>query len=1412
MVCRPAAVQAREQYLPPPFGPGLNRRPHGGQISHLRRPSSEHFFEQNRFRLPFDRLKIFADRAAKSVPQFSHFSVTIIRQSYRVTVVVEVALLSARITADTRELETGIASANKSVLSFGQSMQQGLGIGLGFNALQAVISGVGAAFGALKSSAIDFNQTLDGAAASMSRFFDNTTSLNNSIAYLNQLAAKTPFAFEGLLTAQQRIIGSARSADELKQNMDAVAVAAANTGRVSTANMERISLALGQMQTKGHLAGGEMLQLTEAGVNMGEMLAKHFGVSTAAIQKMTEEGKISSQDVWATLRENAADPRNREALEKMSKTWEGAWSTISDVGKSTIAGVFRPFFDLLTEGAVAIANFVQSATFQVWAQVVTNAFSAAASAVRSFLSFLAPVGDMIASSFQSLGLGGIVLDEVKDATPDLKAAGGNAMAAVGDGMKTGMASAKGAVDGLADEIRGVSKVIADLSFEHTGLKNSIDDVKQAYEDQLKPLKDQLELIQHKSEASQKEQELQFKLADIELRRAQVAAMGDPVKRAELTRQLALIQEKEKELGIEDSIAQVKRDKEKLADDGKKATLEDLQYKRQLQALDEDGKKYKLEDLRYSRELQALEEKLASQRKNHGDTEGLVSQIKELKLQRDITLEKRKDDAAANAEKRKELELRHQMALDQRKTDAEEAERKRKALDLKGEELGVQKDLSSLTDKGKLAEIAGQKELLTQQKESYEVTKATADIETEKAKADILGQIKAINDEEEARLRPMQDQLKEIERQKQAQEEIKKGLELQKADLQDVVAGYKEAAKAAKESAANQAIPGAPKGGISFDLDPTSAANQAKIKQAAAAFGGGIRDAISGWLADHPITLATLSDWTNAFLDWARVAESQLLKQLSGMIGSVVGWIEDNAGPIGNELYAWALAFIQWVPDAGVKLLTRLLEMRLDLEKWIAQATTFIDGKLLDWATAFVAWVRPKVPELLGALGDMLSALVEWVGTSLGTILDSLGEWAVAFVDWVGPKIPPLLEELGGLLVAVVDWLANIGLPGLTTKLLDWGAALFEWIGPRIPKVLEQLGLWALAIEKWLVFTALPSIVIQLGKWGLAFAQWVNDLLSVSNPNNLQSRLLLIFLAIGKWVDEVIVDLVGVAARLGEAMLNGIQEGLTNKWGDLKDWITENIGKKLPEEMQQLLGIHSPSTVFHDIGENLVLGLISGMQSKKDELIKAATSVFSFGDIGGDVPGDLDDWLNAAIKVTGVGKDWLPGLRWLAMHESTGRPHAVNKEAVSTGEHASGLMQTIPSTFAAYRNRDLPNDIFNPVANAAAAIEYIKKRYGTVQNVIEGWRDRGGYAKGGVLPEDVTAVSAAGNMYRLHGGEGIFNPEQMARLAPVGTGGGSVTVNVVVQGNALSSKEEIATAVVIGLQHAQRTGRTKVSVI
>lgn len=76
---------------------------------------------------------------------------------------------------------------------------------------------------------------------------------------------------------------------------------------------------------------------------------------------------------------------------------------------------------------------------------------------------------------------------------------------------------------------------------------------------------------------------------------------------------------------------------------------------------------------------------------------------------------------------------------------------------------------------------------------------------------------------------------------------------------------------------------------------------------------------------------------------------------------------------------------------------------------------------------------------------------------------------------------------------------------------------------------------------------------------------------------------------------------------------------------------------------------------------------------------------------------------------------------LAMEESGGDPNAQNPSG------ASGLMQMMPETFAAYEV-DTSDDIWNPVDNAGASLRYQKDRYGYVV-------EHAPYTAGGIATQD-----------------------------------------------------------------------------
>ncbi|MEK5502981.1 phage tail tape measure protein [Bacillus sp. FSL M8-0168] len=174
---------------------------------------------------------------------------------------------------------------------------------------------------------------------------------------------------------------------------------------------------------------------------------------------------------------------------------------------------------------------------------------------------------------------------------------------------------------------------------------------------------------------------------------------------------------------------------------------------------------------------------------------------------------------------------------------------------------------------------------------------------------------------------------------------------------------------------------------------------------------------------------------------------------------------------------------------------------------------------------------------------------------------------------------------------------------------------------------------------------------------------------------------------------------------------------------IPSWFTKNSG--------------SPLKAIGNLASKAIQPLIDSMGS----LITGASE---------KVSGSVKSWVAQAIEIAKVPASWASGLMTIAMKESGGNPNAINRwdSNAKAGHPSQGLMQTIPSTFNAYK---FPghNNILNPVDNILAAINYIKARYGDISK-HPGLRSmaRGGgyvgYAAGGVSPGAGGAKLAALN--------------------------------------------------------------------
>lgn len=194
---------------------------------------------------------------------------------------------------------------------------------------------------------------------------------------------------------------------------------------------------------------------------------------------------------------------------------------------------------------------------------------------------------------------------------------------------------------------------------------------------------------------------------------------------------------------------------------------------------------------------------------------------------------------------------------------------------------------------------------------------------------------------------------------------------------------------------------------------------------------------------------------------------------------------------------------------------------------------------------------------------------------------------------------------------------------------------------------------------------------------------------------------------------------GMLGQLGKGIMSQVSEGLVGK--------AKEYGK---------------SQTFVDPGG-------SGVERWRDTVIQALTRV--------GLP-TSDDYVNA----------WLRQIKT----ESGGNPRAVQGNIGDvnnrSGDLAHGLVQVIGQTFAAFRDKSLPNDRFNPLANLVAGMNWAKYKASRKGTSMLSFIGKGhGYEDGTKNAKRGLAIvgESGPELVNFQGGEQVLsNPESMRFMA------------------------------------------------
>ena len=272
-----------------------------------------------------------------------------------------------------------------------------------------------------------------------------------------------------------------------------------------------------------------------------------------------------------------------------------------------------------------------------------------------------------------------------------------------------------------------------------------------------------------------------------------------------------------------------------------------------------------------------------------------------------------------------------------------------------------------------------------------------------------------------------------------------------------------------------------------------------------------------------------------------------------------------AGEILAELAAGVAEQLPGLMSTGVQILAQLAE-------GIVAATPQILSVAAKVLAALVQGLSTALPQLVSTGIQMISMLGEGLKSAIPAFLAQALPLAANFAAGLRENIGQIVDAGIAFILNLAQGLAD-GLPTLIEQLPGIVSDIAGIINDNAPKLLVAGVQLIAALLKGLV-QSIPTLI--------------------ANIPQICKAIFDVFTAF-RWLD------------IGKFIVDGLWNGITTGWtaliGKVKDLV--NL---LPRTVKTILGIHSPSKVFDEIGMNICKGLAQGLTTNEKLAKDAAAQV------------------------------------------------------------------------------------------------------------------------------------------------------------------------------------------------------------
>ena len=356
----------------------------------------------------------------------------------------------------------------------------------------------------------------------------------------------------------------------------------------------------------------------------------------------------------------------------------------------------------------------------------------------------------------------------------------------------------------------------------------------------------------------------------------------------------------------------------------------------------------------------------------------------------------------------------------------------------------------------------------------------------------------------------------------------------------------------------------------------------------------------------------------SFVKAGALAIANIARQAAAWVAETAAKVASRAATVASAVATKAAAAAQWLLNAALSA----NPIGLIIAAIVALvAVVVILWKKNETFRRIVTAVWEKIKSVVAGLLPVLKA----VGTAILGALSVVWKKVSAAVKWFWDWAGPFIKKAVGLwwtsikmnvtaIVTIVKW--------LWTKVSGAVKAFWTWAGPFIKTAVRA---WWTNIKTTFnliktvvttVWSAIKKIVSVAIRGVIAAIHTISAVVGFlagvwskikDGASRAVSAVVRFFSGIGSKVKNAIGNAGKLLYSIGQDIVNGLKNGISDAWHFVTEKISSLISG-LSGVAKKVLGINSPSRVFHDIGKQTAAGLAGGMGAGADMVRKASQAL------------------------------------------------------------------------------------------------------------------------------------------------------------------------------------------------------------